>query len=92
MNSTTTNSTNIRPNGPAALEDRLHGFGKVGLLKMAGALVTENRGVALVVGTALAALPVDQDATDDLVAAGLDSLASLATAEAAALRGEPALR
>ncbi len=93
MNSTTTNSTNSRPNGAAALEDRLEGFGQLALLKTAGALVTENRGVALVVGTALADLPIDQDLDADLVvAAALETLASLATVQAAQLRGEEALR
>lgn len=91
MNSTT-NSTHSRPNGAAALEDRLTGFGRLALLKTAGALVTEDRGVALQVGTSLAALPVDTSLDADLVAGALESLASLATVEAAALRGEEVLR
>lgn len=84
--------TTTRRNGAAALEDRLSGFGRLALLKTAGALVTEDRGIALMVGTTLARLPVAPDATDDLVAGALESLASLAAVEAAQLRGEQPLR
>jgi len=87
MNITTLNSRNSRPNGPAALEERLAAFGRLALLKTAGALVTTDRGVALLAGTTLAALPFDEHAGDDEVAEALDRLASMATVVACELRG-----
>ena len=83
----TITTINSRPNGPGALEDRLAAFGSLALLKTAGALVTTDRGVALLAGTTLAGLPVDQDASAFHVADALDRLATLATTEAAKIRG-----
>jgi hypothetical protein len=74
------------------LERRLAGFGRLGLLKLASALVTEDRGIALMVGTSMDPLPIDDTLCSDLVAGAMDSIASLATAMAIELRGEPALR
>ncbi len=87
--------TTTRHNGTTDLEARLEGFGKLGklgLLKLAGALATDDRLTALNVGLSIGNLPTSSGVTDDLVAAALDSLASLATVQAAQLRGEEALR
>ncbi len=60
------------------LEARLAGFGKLGLLKLAAALVTNDRCSALTVGLAMDALPIDVDLTDELVADALEALGELA--------------
>ena len=70
---------------PADLEARL------GLIKMAGALVTDDRPAALAVGLGIGALPV-APVPDDLAAAALEAMASLATVMAAELRGDQPLQ
>ena len=74
------------------LEARLTGFGRLGLLKMAGALATDDRLTALNVGLSIGNLPTATGVTDDMVAGALDSLASLATVIAAQLRDEDPIR
>jgi len=87
MNITPLNSRNSKPNRPVALEDRLAQLGLTALHIVAAALVTTNRGIALQVATTITALPYDENAPDDQQADALDRLATLATTEAAKLRG-----
>jgi len=85
-------TTTTRPSAAEHLEARLTGFGHLGLLKMAGALATDDPLTALNVGLSIGNLPTATGVTDDMVAGALDSLASLATVIAADLRGEVACR
>ena len=89
MNITPLNSRNSKPNRPVALEDRLAQLGLTALHIVAAALVTTNRGIALQVATTITALPYDENAPDDQQAEALERLATLATTEAAKLRGTP---
>ena len=72
------------------LEERLP-VARLGLLKLAGAMATDNRASAFVVGEVLEALP-PIPVPADLTAGALETLASLAAVLAGELRGEEALR
>ena len=72
------------------LEERLP-VARLGLLKLAGAMATENRASAFVVGEVLEALPTIP-VSADLVAGALETLASMATVLATEVRGEEPLR
>jgi len=72
------------------LEERLP-VARLGLLKLAGAMATDNRASAYVVGEVLEALPTIP-VSADLTAGVLETLASLATVLATEVRGEEPLR
>ena len=74
-------------NAAVHLEERL-GFVRFGLDVLAAAMVTEDEAKVGLVEAFISSLPIDESVSDDLLAGALDTVASLAAAEASRLRGE----